>query len=190
MRKWLRGAAFVACVAGSIPLSVAAQVVRVGTPRPRPEDAVSSLSISAVPSSVSFQLVAGGTVQGSSAVAITTTWGGTLCLFTCTVNVYGYFSSPTAALVSTEGSPPVDIPSSEILGEVPTGIPTGYTAFTQTSPFGGAGAGLELVTQSFFILAGAGTRTDSLSLEIDLTNQPQLPAGTYSGTLYIQAQSL
>lgn len=121
-------------------------------------------------------------------VEITTSWGGSLCLLTCTINVYGYFASANAAL--SGGSPVVSIPSSEVLGQVTTGIPTTYTPFTQSNPLGGSGASLELLTQGFFILSGNNSRTDALQLEINLTNQPQLPAGSYSGTLYIQAQSL
>lgn len=168
--------------------SAAAQAVRVGPARPSPATAVSSLSISVTPSNVSFQLLSKGVAIGSVPVNITTSWGGSLCLLTCTINVYGYFSSATAAL--SGGSPVVNIPSSEVLGQVTTGIPTTYTAFTQSNPIGGAGASLELLSQGFFILAGNSSRTDALQLEIDLTNQPQLPAGSYSGTLYIQAQSL
>lgn len=156
------------------------------TPRPRPDMAVSSLSISATPSLVSFNLVPHGVAVGSSPVAITTTWGGSWCIFTCTINVYGYFSSPTAAL--SGGAPPATIPSSAVLGMVPGGTPTAYTPFTQAGPFGGASS-LELFSQSWFILAGGGSRTDPLSLEIDLSHLPQLPAGNYSGTLFIQAQS-
>lgn len=188
MRKWIIGAAFLACVAPGASLTAAAQAIRLEPGRPKPATAVASLSISVVPSSVSFQLVARGTATASNTVEITTSWGGSLCLFTCTINVYGYFSSASAALAGL--SPVVDIPSSEVLGRVTTGVPTTYTAFTQSSPFGGAGAGLELVTQSFTLFAGGGSRTDGLDLEINLANQPQLPAGTYSGTLYIQAQSL
>jgi hypothetical protein len=110
-------------------------------------------------------------------------------LGTCTINLYGYFSNAAAAL-SGGGSPVVNIPSSEVLGQVPTGSPTSFTSFTQSAPLGGAGASLLLFTQSFFLIAGGGSRTDALSLEINLANQPQLPAGTYSGTLFIQAQSL
>jgi len=178
-------------LAGVVALSAAnavAQVVRVGPVRPKPATPVSSLSISVTPSNVSFQLVSKGVATGSTPVGITTSWGGTLCLLTCTVNVYGYFTSANAAL--SGGSPIVNIPSSAVLGQVSTGIPTSYTAFTQSNPFGGAGASLELVSQSFFIISGGSSRTDPLQLEIDLTSQPQLPAGSYSGTLYIQAQSL
>jgi hypothetical protein len=168
--------------------NAAAQAVRVGPARPTPASPVSSLSISVTPSNVSFQLVSKGVATGSVPVEITTSWGGSLCLLTCTINVYGYFASASAALAG--GSPVVDIPSSEVFGQVTTGIPTTYTAFTQSNPFGGAGASLELLSQGFFILSGSSSRTDPLQLEINLTNQPQLPAGSYSGTLYIQAQSL
>ncbi len=164
-----------------------AQAVRVRSTQLSPDESVSSLSISATPSLVLFSLVPRGVAPGSSAVAITTTWGGSLCLFTCSINVYAYFASPTAAL--SGGSPIVDIPSSAVLGEVPTGTPTSFTPFTQTSPFGGAAA-LELFSQSWVLYAGAGSRTDALDLEINLASLPQLPAGTYSGTLFIQAQSL
>jgi hypothetical protein len=156
--------------------------------RARPATSVGSLSLSAAPGSVNFNLVSGGVAPSSSAVQVTTTWGGSLCLFTCTINVYAYFANAGAALSS--GAPIVSIPSSEVLGRVTTGTPTTYTPFTQTNPFGGAGAGLLLYQQSFFILTGGGSRTDALNLEIDLSSQPQLPADTYTGVLYIQAQSL
>lgn len=154
-----------------------------------PNTAVGSLSVTASPSTVSFHLNARGVAGGSNAVNITTSWGGSLCLLTCTINLYAYFSSANAAL-SGGGSPMVSIPAAEVLGQIPTGSPTSFTAFTQSNPLGGAGASLLLLQQSFFLITGGGSRTDSLNLEIDLTNQPQLPAGSYSGTLYIQAQSL
>jgi hypothetical protein len=188
MGKGIIGAVVLAGICALAAASAAAQAVRVGTSRPSPATAVSSLSISTTPSNVSFQLVSKGTATGSVPVQITTSWGGSLCLLTCTINVYGYFASASAALAG--GSPVVDIPSSEVLGQVTTGTPTTYTAFTQSNPVGGAGASLELLSQGFFILTGNGSRTDALQLEIDLANQPQLPAGSYSGTLYIQAQSL
>lgn len=168
--------------------SLFAQVVHIGGPRPKPDWAVSSLSLTASPASVSFHLVSKGVANGSSAVQVTTTWDGSICLFTCTVNVYAYFANGNSAL--SGGSPIVNIPSSAILGQVPTGIPTSFTPFTQSSPFGGAGASLQLMQQSVFLLTFGSSRTDALNLQIDLSSQPQLPAGTYTGTLYIQAQSL
>lgn len=145
------------------------------------------LSISATPSSVSFTLVQGATATGSSPVAIQTTW----LLLPTRANLIldGYFSSATAAL--TDGATtPDNIPTSSVLGEVPTGTPTTFTAFTQSTALGPTGAGLTLFTLPLTALNRAGTRTDNLSLEINLSALPQLPAGTYTGTLTLQAQAL
>jgi hypothetical protein len=179
----------VASFAGNSALHAGAQAMPVGRPRPSPQVQIGgTLTVSASPSVVNFNLVAGGVAHGSASVAVTTSWTGSLCLISCTISLYGYFSNPTAAL-SGGGSPVVDIPSSAVLGQVPTGTPTTFTPFTQTAPFGGAGAGLTLFQQGYFLLNFGGSRTDSLNLEINLTNQ-QIPAGTYTGTLYLQAQSL
>jgi|GEM_PF-2445096 len=188
MRKSIRCGLLICSLSGFLQASAVPQAVRVGARKVRPDTAVSSLSVSASPTSVSFQLQSKGVATGSSAVAITTTWGGAVCLVTCTIKLYGYFSNATAAL--SGGSPVVNIPTSEVLGQVTTGTPTTFTAFTQSAPLGGAGASLLLFTQTFALVALGGSRADALNLEINLASQPQLPAGTYSGTLFIQAQSL
>jgi len=146
-----------------------------------------SLSISASPGSVSFTLVQGGTATGSSAVAIHTTW----LLLPTRANLYldGYFAAAASALTDGDATPDL-IPTSAVLGQVPTGSPTSYTAFTQNTALGPNGAGLLLFTQALTALNRAGTRTDNLSLEINLSALPQLPAGTYTGTLTLQAQAL
>jgi hypothetical protein len=153
-----------------------------------PDTPVNSLSVSVTPSSVNFTLVSNGVAAGSGAIQVTTSWGSGICLFTCTVNLYGYFANSDAAL--SGGAPVVNIPSSAVLGQVPSGSPTAYTPFAQSGPLGGASASLLLFSQSIFLISGKSSRTDALNLEIDLSAQPQLPAGTYSGTLYIQAQTL
>jgi hypothetical protein len=146
-----------------------------------------SLTVAATPSTVNIPLVSGGTAPGSSPVAITTTW--VLSSSRTAVTLVGYFSSATVAL--TNGATiPANIPASEVLGQVTTGTPTAFTAFTQTAPLGGAGAGLTLFTQGLTGANRATNRTDNLNLEINLASQPQLPAGTYTGTLNIQAQAL
>jgi len=165
-----------------------AQAVRISKEKVSPQTAVSSLTISVSPASVNFNLVSGGISNGSSSIAVTTTWGGSICLFTCTINLYAYFADANAAL--SGGAPAVNIPSSEVLGQVTTGTPTTFTPFTQSNPVGGAGASLKLFQQSSVLYWGGGSRTDALNLQINLSPQPQLPAGTYTGTLYIQAQSL
>jgi hypothetical protein len=143
-----------------------------------------SLTVAPVPSAVSFNLVSAGTAAGSSAVAITTSW---ILLPTRTsVKLFGSFSSSTAALSDGAGD---NIPSSAVLGQMPTGLPTSFTAFTQTVVFGAAGAGLALFNQTITILNFVGNRTDNLSLEIDLS-ATTVPAGTYTGTLHLEAQAL
>lgn len=175
-------------IAVLLSIPVEGQAIHVNhKPSANPNTAVGSISVSASPSSVSFSLVSNGVATGSSAINITTSWSATLCLFTCTVNLYGYFANSSAALSAGTGG---NIPSSAVLGEVPTGSPTTYTAFTQSNPLGGAGASLQLFSQSIFLYTGDSSRTDALSLEINLNGTPQQPAGTYTGTLYIQAQTL
>jgi hypothetical protein len=188
MLKALQYAISFCCLAAAVSQATWGQAVRIVLQAPKPEVSVSSLSLTASPASVNFRLVSGGIASGSSAVQVTTTWGGSLCLLTCTINVYAYFANASSALSSA--APVTSIPSSEVLGRVTTGTPTTYTPFTQANPFGGGGAGLLLYQQGFFILTGGGSRTDALNLEIDLSNQPHLPADTYTGILYIQAQSL
>jgi hypothetical protein len=146
-----------------------------------------SLTVAATPSTVAIPLLSGGTAIGSSPVAIITTW--ILSASRTAVTLVGYFSSATAAL--TDGATtPTNIPSSEVLGQMTTGTPAAFTAFTQTSPLGAAGAGLTLFTQNLSGTNRTANRTDNLNLEMNLPSQPQLPAGTYTGTLNIQAQAL
>ncbi|WP_263366707.1 hypothetical protein [Edaphobacter bradus] len=163
-------------------LPAPAQVTRVSAVKPRPLF-TGLLSLSASPSAVNFSLVSGGVAQGSSPIAVSTSW---FIAFNSTVNVYAYFTSSTAALSGS--SPVVNIPSSNVLGKDTTGIPTSFTAFTQSNPLGGAGASLQLSTTSV-PLGIFGSHTDNLSLEIDLTSLPQLPAATYTGVLMVQAQA-
>jgi hypothetical protein len=143
-----------------------------------------TLTISVTPTTDSFTLVAGGTATASTPVAITTTW--TLSASRANVVLVAYFSSASAAL--TNGS--VNIPTSEVYGTVATGTPTTATAFTQSGVVGTSGAGLTLFTQALSSSNRSATRTDNLSLQINLTSQPQLPASTYTGTLSIEAQAL
>ncbi len=145
-----------------------------------------SLTVSVTPSSMSFNLVTGGVAAGNVPVAITTTW--VLSSGRANLVLDAYFTTPSAAL--SGGSPVTNIPSSEIFGQMTTGTPTSMTAFTQTGVLGAANGGLALYTVPLTSSNRASTRTDNLGLQIDLTSQPQLPAGTYTGTLYLQAQAL
>ena len=144
-----------------------------------------SLTVSAIPSSVTFDLAPAGEAPGSSPVTITTTW--ILGATRATVNVHASFSSSTVALTDGLGH---NIPSADVFGQVTTGQPTVFTAFSQTGPFGAAGADLKLFSQGVGVVNLTDFRTDNLNLKIDLTNAPTIPAGVYAGTLNIQAQAL
>lgn len=162
----------------------AAQAVRVGQGVAKPSEILGgSVTVTAAPAFVSFHLVSKGVATSSAGVGVTTTWIGLSRL--CKLNLYSYFSSAGAAL--TSGSPAVNIPTSAVLGEMATGSPSTYTPFTQSNPIGGASL---LLYRELFMIGGNGSRTDILNLEINLEGLPQLPAGTYTGTLYLQAQML
>lgn len=190
MKFWkrLRNGMLLLGMAELFALAAGAQAVRVNRQRisALPDAKSGSLTVAVSPSSMSFSLVSGGVAAGTAPANVTTTWSGTICQGTCTMDLYAYFTSPTEAL--SGGSPAVYIPSSEVLGQMTTGTPTTMTAFTQSGPV--AGGSLLLFSQSIVLRSGNGSRTDTLKLEINLSSQRQLPAGTYSGTVYIQAQAL
>ena len=165
--------------------AAAGQALKVGRPRPRPDLFVFvSLTVTASPTAVSFNLVHGGVATASGPVAVTTSYflGASLV---GTLNLYAYFSSASNALIG--GSPSASIPSSDVYGQVSTGLPTSYTAFTQTTPYSGA-SGLQIYHVTS-IISLSGSRTDNLNLQIDLGATPQLPAATYTGTITLEAQS-
>jgi len=91
-----------------------------------------SLTVAATPSAVAIPLVSGGVATGTSPVAITTTW--VLSASRTTVTLVGYFASATVALTDGAATPD-NIPASEVLGQMTTGTPTSFTAFTQTAPW-------------------------------------------------------
>ncbi len=162
----------------------AAQAVRVGPAGPRRAAVLGgSVTVTAAPAFVTFHLISNGVAASSAGVGLTTTWTGLSRLFR--LNFYGYFSGASVAL--TGGSPAVNIPTSAVLGQVPTGSPSVYTPFTQSNPIGGASL---LLYCEPLMIGGNGFRTDTLNMEINLEGLPQLPAGTYIGTLYLQAQML
>jgi hypothetical protein len=176
---------FVLCLLFSFgTVGGAAQVVRVGQDGPKPAGALGgSVTITVAPAFMSFHLVSKGVAASSNGVGVTTIWTGLSRL--CKLNLYGYFPSSSVAL--SGGSSGVNIPTSAVLGQVTTGSPSTYTPFTHSNPMSGASL---LLLCELFMRGGNGSRTDTLNLEIDLENLPELPAGTYTGTLYLQAQML
>ncbi|MGC2638475.1 MAG: hypothetical protein WA294_14930 [Acidobacteriaceae bacterium] len=148
-----------------------------------------SLTISATPGTATFTLVPLGT-SNSQTVAITQTWA--LQSSRAHVTLTGWFATAGQALTNGATTPSY-IPSSAVLGQVTTGSPTTYTAFTQTttSPaLGVSGASLVLTSTPITSSNYSFSRTDNLNLEINLTGVNTVPAGTYTGTLNLQAQAL
>ncbi len=153
-----------------------------------------SLTLSTNINTMTFNLVQGGTATGSAPVLITTTW--LMQPTRANVEIDGYFSSATAAL--TDGlTTPDDIPTSAILGSVTTSsetatTPTGYTPFTASATLGSAGTGLALVKVPLTSANRANTENTTLTLQVNLSDPSlaQIPAGTYTGTLTLQAQAL
>ncbi|SFS16149.1 hypothetical protein SAMN05421771_2857 [Granulicella pectinivorans] len=169
------------------PLAISQAPIRVAGLRPRPQLTVGdTITLSATPSTVSFALIPGGVTSGSAPVSITTSWAGISLL--SNLYLYASLGSSTAAL--SGGSPVVyNIPSSHVYGSDPSGgIVNSMTAFTGTNPANGSTASLTLYQLNTF-LSLYGSHTDTLSLQIDLTSQPQLPAATYTGTLTLTAQA-
>lgn len=105
---------------------------------------------------------------------------------TNSVSLVGYFTNPTQALTGSG----VQIPSSRVLGRMSTGLATTFTPFTQGAVAGAGTAGGSLVLFSDNVSGpnkGTLTRTDNLDLELNLVGFPDLPVGTYTGTLNIRA---
>ena len=153
---------------------------------------LATVTINATKSSVLSLLINSGGTQNlasltdnatnsfASPVNVTTTWD---LNAGSNVVLVGSFGTPAQALASGTNY----ITSSLVKGRVTTGTPTSFTAFTQNGvgTVGTAGGSLTLFTQSTAPLAG--NRTDNLDLQIDLTGQPNLLPGTYTGTLNLQA---
>ena len=142
------------------------------------------VAINVSAANVNFNLVPGtGPTAGAPTVTVTTTWdmnpGGKP-----TLSLYGFFTSSAAALTNGVGG---DIPTANVLAGVNGGAPA---AFTQTGPIGAAGASLQIFSLVISGLNKSGTRNDTLDLYINLTSQPSLPAGTYTGVLSLQARAL
>ncbi|MGB8012498.1 MAG: hypothetical protein WCF68_12855 [Terriglobales bacterium] len=143
-----------------------------------------SLTLSLSAATVNFTLAAGSaTNAGSTNITATTAW--TLKPGRSAVGVYAYFASSTAALTDGAGD---NIPSSAFFIADNAGA---STALTNTVAFGGATAGLQLANVTITAANRSASRTDVMAYNINLTGGtlPQLPAGTYTGTLNIQAQA-
>ena len=108
---------------------------------------------------------------------------------TASVELVAFFTDPNGALVAGPGA---RIASSRIEGRMATGLPTAFTAFTGLGigGIGTPGASLRLFSTNISGINKTATRTDDLDLRLNLTGQPTLPVGTYTGTLYLRAVTM
>ena len=100
------------------------------------------------------------------------------------LKLYAFFASSASALTDGAGN---NIPSSDFQISNNGGA---FNALTNTIPFGGANAGLQLSSTPILGNNRKGTRQDVMNFNINLVPLPNLPAGTYTGTLTIQAQAI
>jgi hypothetical protein len=142
-----------------------------------------SISVTLSGNAVNFNLVAGSANNpGSTSITATTAW--TLQPNVGSLKVYAFFSSSTTALTDGAGN---NIPSADFQISTNAGA---FTALTNTVPFGGANAGLQLSSTPILGNNKIGTRNDVMNFNINLTALPNLAASGYTGTLTIQAQAI
>ena len=104
---------------------------------------------------------------------------------TAAVALVAYFGQPARALAGPAGA----IPSAAVFGRMPTGGPKSFTPFTGnpvaagSALAGATGGTLVLFTQTISDANAVDSRSDNLQVRIDLTGAPELPAGSYAGTL-------
>ena len=144
------------------------------------QDAI-TLQLSA--NAVNFALTAGSANNpGSTSITATTSW--TLRPNVGSLSVYAFFSSSASALTDGSGN---NIPSSAFSISDNGGA---FLPLVNTVPFGGANAGRRLATTLILGNNKTGSRTDLMLFNIDLTGVPNLPPGTYTGIVTIQAQAI
>jgi hypothetical protein len=142
-----------------------------------------SITLTLSGNAVNFNLVAGSANNpGSTSITATTTW--TLKPSVGSLKVYAFFANSASALTDGAGN---NIPSADFQISNNAGA---FTALTNTVPFGGANAGLQLSSTPILGNNKTGTRNDVMNFNINLSPLPNLPAGTYTGTLTIQAQAI
>jgi hypothetical protein len=112
-------------------------------------------------------------------VGLTTAWNLTAGT---SVNLVGWFATPASALANGAAL----IPSSNVEGGINGG---GWTAFTggPVGTVGVAGGSLTLFSQAVAAANYLSSRTDQLNLRLNLVGFPTTSAGTYTGTLNVQA---
>ena len=140
-----------------------------------------SLSVSAAPGTVNFNLPASGIAPGSAPVVITTAW--VLSPARTKVSVYAFLGSVAAALTDGAGN---NIASAKVSGSVNAG-PMG--PFTGASPFSGATAITVVNALAINNANRNSNRVDNVAMQIDTTGLG-LPSGVYTGVMTVQAQAI
>jgi hypothetical protein len=144
-----------------------------------------AMTITLTGAAINFNFISGSASNaGSGSITMTTRY--TCPCDTATFEVYAYFNSATAALTDGAGD---NIPSSAFSISDNGGA---FRALNATQPLGGANAGLNLVSiPGSFANRGTGSHVDVLNFNVNLSTGtlPNLPPGTYVGTLTIQAQA-
>ena len=142
-----------------------------------------SVSVTLSANAVNFTLTSGSANNpGSTSITATTTW--TLKPSVGSLQVYAFFSNSASALTDGAGN---NIASADFQISNNGGA---FNALTNTVPFGGANAGLQLSSTPILGNNRTGTRNDVMNFNINLVPLPNLPAGAYAGTLTIQAQAI
>lgn len=142
-----------------------------------------SISVNLSGNAVNFNLVGGSANNpGNTSITATTTW--ILKPSVGNLKLYAFFSSSASALTDGAGN---NIPSADFQISDNAGA---FTALTNTVPFGGANAGLQVSSTPILGNNKRGTRNDVMNFNINLAPLPNLPAGVYAGTLTIQAQAI
>jgi hypothetical protein len=110
------------------------------------------------------------------------------------VALYAYFDTPTG-MVHTDSGNTVDIPAAAIKAQLNGAGAHNGLGNSLVSTFGGTATGLNLFSQAITGTNKNSSRTDTITLQLDLSgpangqDMTQLPADTYTGTMHIRAQA-
>jgi hypothetical protein len=141
---------------------------------------LSTLTVSPTTATTSIASITDNSLANQFAdVGLTTAWNLTAGT---SVNLIGWFTTPASALANGAAV----IPSSKVEGGINN---AGWTAFTggAVGGVGVAGGSLQLFNQAVAAVNYLGSRTDQLNLRLNLVGFPTTSAGTYTGTLNVQA---
>src|SRR5712692_6354166 len=144
--------------------------------------AADTVTLSVSGNSETFNLAAGSASNsGTTNITAITTWS---LSPPCSAFVYAYFASASTALTDGAGH---NIPSSAFSISDNGGA---SSALTNTVAFGGANAGLQLENINVGPANKNSGVTDTMAFTINLSALSQLPAGTYTGSLFIQSRGV